>query len=281
MKTNKTNWRKKFFTWHTWAGLIFGIPLLLVAITAILIAHEKGLGTNKIAVKMGWMPGYAFQDEAMITDYLHDIKSVTTHNNQTLFGTRVGVVAQSNEKQYIILQGSEGLEIRDLMVDDDILWVAAKQGLFTYNFNGGLWKQKASGEFHGIDKSGKTLLASQGKYGVTKSENHGNTWVSLSAASELSKSGIAQEALKGVKKNGYYEQLTLEKLVLDIHTGKAFFGEGAMWFWIDLLGLSLLFMFGTGVWMWYKRKFRKPAKNNSAATPQPYLIMRIKSIFSQ
>lgn len=257
MKDNKkTNWRKLFFNWHMWSGLFFTIPVILVSLTAILIAHEKGLGTKEIAVNAGWLPGYGTKES--ISHFLDDVKDVVIKDESTSFyASKLGVIIQEKQKISIV-SGTEGIEIRDIELRNDSLWIASKKGIFLY------WNNKANfikkGDFHGISFNNKQLIASEGKHGFHTSLDNGKNWKSTKISKEIGKENLAVFS-KNIEKSSYLEALTLEKIILDIHTGKAFLGDGAMWIWIDLVALSLLFMTFTGIWMWYKRKYGKKKKN--------------------
>ena len=45
--------------WHAWLSFTLALPILLVAVTAILIAHSQKLGFRDIKVDPSWLPGYA------------------------------------------------------------------------------------------------------------------------------------------------------------------------------------------------------------------------------
>lgn len=53
------------------------------------------------------------------------------------------------------------------------------------------------------------------------------------------------------------ERITLGKLMLDLHTGRAFLGKEAEWIWIDLLGLVWVFLGGTGLYLWWHAQTRR------------------------
>jgi hypothetical protein len=250
----KTNWRKQFFNWHMWSGVIFTIPLILVSLTAILIAHEKGFGTKEVAVNAGWLPGYSSEEN--ISHYLDDVKDVLITEGKTYYASKLGVIIENN-KNISILKGTEGKEIRDLQLIDNKLWIASKKGLFLMENGNATFIKK--GDFHGINNNQNLLIASEGKYGFHTSTNSGKTWITSNISKTIGKEKT-KEFSASIEKSKYVEELTLEKLALDIHTGKAFFGEGSMWIWIDLIGISLLFMTFTGIWMWYKRKYGKKKK---------------------
>ncbi|GAB4188233.1 MAG: hypothetical protein Fur004_06310 [Thermoflexibacter sp.] len=267
------NWRKQLFNWHLWLGLFFTLPIVLVAITAILIAHEKGLGTKEIAVKAGWLPAYS-SNEKNLAYYLDDVKDIQIVQGKTLYGTKLGVVEENND-QLSIIKGTEGKEVRDLLWVENQLWVATKKGLLlAENETAKLVKK---GDFHGITFDGTTLIASEGKKGFHLSQDQGRTWETKKISTQIGTSKL-QTFANQVDKEIFMEALTLEKLVLDIHTGKAFFGEGSMWVWIDLIAVSLLGMIFTGILMWYKRKFSKKAPTKANQAPAKKIKFKLQKL---
>jgi hypothetical protein len=42
-----------------------------------------------------------------------------------------------------------------------------------------------------------------------------------------------------------------------LHTGKAFFGKESEWIWIDILGAILVFLGGTGLYLWWRSQTRR------------------------
>lgn len=44
--------------WHSWISAILALPILIVGLTAIFIAHDKALGLKKMGVSAEWLPGY-------------------------------------------------------------------------------------------------------------------------------------------------------------------------------------------------------------------------------
>ena len=238
-----------------WTGLIFTVPILLISITAVMIAHHKGLGTKKIAVNAGWLPGYGVDSEKDLAHYVDDIKAFKTLNNTHYYGTKLGVLYSTGDQNIHLVNGTEGMEIRDLQVYENQLFIAGKNGI--YKLTGSKAAMLKEGDFHGIDADNNRLIASGGKNGFFTSTDLGETWSKPQRISEITQASSLATLSRTVKDEAYMEKLNLEKLALDIHTGKAFFGEGAMWIWIDLIAISFLVMTITGIYMWYKRKYGK------------------------
>jgi hypothetical protein len=281
MTEKKFNIRKQLFNWHMWAGIIFAIPVVLVSLTAIFIAHEKGLGTKKILVNAGWLPGYQTSEEDL-AHYLDDVKAFAQADGKQYYGTKVGVLEQS-PAGLRVLPGTEGKEVRDLEISGFSIFVASKYGV--YQVMEGATDELIKGDFHGIQIEDGQLIASQGKYGVMTSTDGGKNWDQQGKLSQILPPTALASISSQLELSGQMEAVAMEKLILDIHTGKAFFGENAMWVWIDLIGLSLLLMTVTGIWMWYKRKYGKQVKPSSGsqvrvAKPRPIMKPVMKPVLN-
>lgn len=270
MTGKKFNIRKQLFNWHMWAGIIFTVPVILVSLTAIFIAHEKGLGTKKILVNGGWLPGYQTND-ADLAHYLDDVKAFAHADGKQYYGTKVGVLEES-EAGLRVLSGTEGKEVRDIEVSGSSIFVASKYGI--YQVTPTVTTELIKGDFHGIQIDDKLIIASQGKYGVMTSSDGGKNWSQKGNLSDVIPAAALASISSQLNQSGQMEAVAMEKLILDIHTGKAFFGDNAMWVWIDLIGLSLLLMTVTGIWMWYKRKYGKSSAGSKARLSKPRAVMR-------
>ena len=64
------------------------------------------------------------------------------------------------------------------------------------------------------------------------------------------------------------ERISFGKLIMDLHTGKAFFGKDAEWIWIDVLGSVWIFLGFTGIYLWWRTqtKRRDAARKQYEAT---------------
>jgi hypothetical protein len=75
-------------------------------------------------------------------------------------------------------------------------------------------------------------------------EDVGISWVELKAISGQEESSIIQRYKSNI--------ISLETLMLDIHSGR-FFGPYGVWFF-DFIGIILLFLASTGIIIWLKQR---------------------------
>lgn len=231
-------------TLHLWSGLIFGLPLVLVGITAVLIAHEDRLGLDEIPVAVDWLPGYG-AETAM--HELTEVKAfVELPDGSRVIGTKKGVVRIAPAAGPVLELA--GQDVRALATaHDGILLAATKMGLFRAAAPG-VWQRIADGDFHHVDVSGNRWLAAEKDAGLLVSNDAGASW---RPDPEIA------VALGSVSLPAETEQTSLKELVDGVHTGKAFLGKSAEWIWIDLLGVCMIGLGITGVVVWMRRRRRR------------------------
>ncbi|MFQ5582587.1 MAG: hypothetical protein ACE5F3_08200 [Mariprofundaceae bacterium] len=223
---------------HIWVGLGILLPVLIVSITAILLAHKKELGLEEIPLSYPWLPGY------VTTSQKHDLEiKATLHvNNGLLLGTKFGLYLW-RDGTLTPIEAFNGKDIRSIVAWAGGVMVAAKQGVWAQVH--GQWLQIYSGDAHGIavDDSGWFYLAAH-KKGLLFSDDGGRTWRAAETTNEkLLKMRPAEP-----------ETIDLKKLIKDLHTGQAFVGRPSEWMWIDALSGLLVISSILGFYVWWRKR---------------------------
>ena len=238
--------------WHRRLGLILALPFLLAGITAILLAHATALNFRAIPADgaLSWLPGYAQPTHAAppvpeLRGYLRG------GDGQVLAASRSGLYqfdTSAGELRATAVAGIPPGEIRLLTATPAGAVALARNGLYRQDRDG--WQLLLQGNIQGlsIGQDG-TLAAVLRDRGLLQSVDSGASWQS-----------VALPPLPATP-----EPLTLGRLVRDLHTGAAFFGKRGEWLWIDLLGISLLFLGLSGATLWTHARLRRLGK----ACPAP------------
>ena len=245
--------------WHIWVSVALGLPLLLVGLTTVFIAHEKALGTKEVL-----LPGAIGEPEPA------EIRASASRGGTLFVGTKRGLFLAPAGGEDVgrggagreahPAPGSPDDEIRDLAPLADGWLLAGKKGLWRYEdqrstqvYRGDCWQ---------LDAQPGGLTAACKDTGLLQSQD-GRTW----SAMPLALAAVATPREQGTP---------LSKVIMDIHTGKLFFGKAAEWIWIDLLGLAMVGLSLTGFVMWARsRRTRAAARSvetaaaSSAATVSP------------
>lgn len=232
--------------WHNWISVILSVPILIVAVTAIFIAHNHELELKEIDVTdaVSWLPGYGKTEMKAMKMELR--ASLTTADGQRWLGGKGGLyqVIGGQARQVEELGGAE---VRDMATAPFGLVVAAKNGVWLKNAEG--WNKVLKGDAWnaGLNPDGAVAVTLKDK-GVLLSRD-GRDWAPDATAATAMASMPAETLVA--------RPVTLGNLVMDLHTGRAFFGKAWEWIWIDLIGLTMAFLGGTGVYMWWRGEKRK------------------------
>jgi len=216
---------------HLWSGVLLALPMFIVGVTAIFIAHGKSLGIKDMPI--GWL--------SMAADKELELRSVTqTADGRLWLGSQQGLFVQLADGQPL---RRADFEVRQLLGEGDSLWVASKMGL--YQLQGEKLELRLDGDVHGISRlADGRLMASVKDIGALHSRD-GLSWNAWAGNQALL-------AAQGEVAKPY----SIGKLVMDLHTGKALFGKSGEWLWIDVLGFTLALLGLTGVWVWWQSRRR-------------------------
>ncbi len=206
-------WRKL----HTWGGVLLTLPMIIIGITTIFISHADLLGTKDI--KFG---DIAPEQEP---------KRLVIQANQVIIGGKQGVV-QLDQHFKLATHHLPGFDVKNLRLLDDSLYVAGKKGVYRQQADG-QWQQVYSADSEDVAMLHNQLLVLDKKQGLMLQQSDHN-WQLVKAYG---------------KDDGPYD---LKKLMMDLHTGEALFGEYD-WVWMDILGLYILIFSVTGIWLWSRR----------------------------
>jgi hypothetical protein len=239
-------------SWHAWISVALAIPILIVSITAIFLAHEHSLGLKEVPVAAQWLPGYRAQPGAQRWEVR---AALVARDGATWLGTKAGLLRVAGGEGRAV-QPLEGIEVRGLAETPDGILVATKRGVWLGR--GDDWRLLEKGESWSVTRAadGK-LSATTRERGMIVSRDGGKSW-------QESPQALAVLATLPAPPP---EEITLGKLMIDMHTGKAFLGKESMWAWIDLIGIVMTFLGITGVYMWWRGQKRKAASAAAQRTP--------------
>ncbi|MBS4053076.1 MAG: PepSY domain-containing protein [Methylomonas sp.] len=238
----KINWRH----WHAWLSIVLSIPLFLVGVTAVLIAHNKTLGLKDMP--LNWL-----SDSPMRAAELPEIRaSLSSRDGRRFLGGKSGLYVLQHDKIHAVA-ALAGSEVRSLSENQQLLVAAGSMGAWL--LNGETWRavyRKPVHQAHiGADNS---IFLATVEHGLLVSRDLGASW-------QADQPSLA--ALQTLPPAAVRENYSFNKLVMDVHTGKAFMGKSWEWLWIDCLGLLLVFLALSGVYLWWQGQKRQTALHRS------------------
>lgn len=230
-------------SWHTWASIILALPILIVSATAVFIAHKKSLQTEDITLDVGWLPGY--QTKGYKTKEAEPRAALTTVNGTTWVGTQEGLY-RLDGSTLVAAKALSGMPVRGLAESRFGLVAAAKNGVWLEH--SGEWTRVIKGDaWHASTRTDGSVVVSMKDKGLLVSAN-GQDW---------HPDPVLATALAALPEETNDKSITLGKLIMDLHTGQAFFGKQGEWIWIDIIGIAMCLLAMTGVFMWWRAEKRK------------------------
>jgi hypothetical protein len=238
-----------FRGWHLWLSIALSLPILIVALTAIVIAHGKSLDLKEIQVGAGWLPGM----NAGRPEEAEPRALWAAPDGVQWLGTKAGLYRVRDER----VERVEDLgraDVRGLLGLDSHLVVATTKGLYRVAQASGAGERVAKGDFWSVAATPQGLVAVGKDDRLLRSTDAGTTWSEHAAGA-----AAAERVAAGMATAEAGDTVPLSKLVMDLHTGKALFGKTYEWIWIDLIGATMALLTLTGLVMWWRGQRRKVA----------------------
>lgn len=226
--------KKNFRNWHTWLGVALALPLMIVGITTVFLSFEHQLNLDKYYISSNFIPINWIQTSKSkneLKTFYKDDKGIE------YYGYKHGLIIRENNKVENI-KFFDKYDIRKIIKSNKKLLVGTKNGLFLETNN--TFKKILDADILDFQ------VASFNTYIITKNNLYNCTKDYLSCKKINLK--INQNPIT---------KISLKKLNMDFHTGKAIFGKSFEWLWQSLLGSSILFFMFSGFYLWAKKKSKK------------------------
>jgi hypothetical protein len=221
--------------WHAWLSFALALPILMVAITAIFIAHGQALGFRDIKVDASWLPGYSRNDEK------REVRAVLATADTLWIGTQVGLLQKTAAGVHPVA-AFEGQEIRALLFSSTGVVVMTAQGLFAERDRQWIKISRAPVVSAYAD-NGMLFAVFRGK-SLQMSNDGGASWQPLLDAQ------AALAELPALRSGS--SSMMLARVIRDLHTGEALLGHDAEWIWNDIVGGAMTFLAATGLYLWWR-----------------------------
>lgn len=227
--------------WHSWIGVLIALPVMIVSITAIIMAHGQDLGIRNIPHNLGWLPGYQDTNDSKMKASNLDIRStLTTRDGRYFIGTRYGLY-ELQQNQLLPVEDLPAADIRSIKESSEgVILLASRNGVWQYRDSH--WKKIYKSDAWDIElRPNNTIRISTRAKGFLESPDGGAHWKSVRTINELP-AALSEKAQA--------EEMNWGKLIFDLHTGRAFFGKDLDWLWIDAIGFTLTLLVLSGLFLW-------------------------------
>ncbi|MDT8452117.1 MAG: PepSY domain-containing protein [Gammaproteobacteria bacterium] len=238
------------FHWHRRIGLLALVLVVVLAVTGIMLNHTGQLGLDERYVQSSMvLDWYGLEPEGEPQTYRVKGHSISQWQQSIYFDGR--------------LISSSEQELRGVVTVEPLIVAAFESELLLLSEQGELVERLATG-FDGISRIGRhhgqaVLATDAGYYRAdeniidwTKISAEGVTWSEPVSLSETEREALRQ-AYRG-------EGLSMERVILDLHSGRLFGAYGV--YVMDAAAIALLWLAFSGLWVWWKRKDKQKKKRH-------------------
>lgn len=243
MKKNSHSFWRLLYKIHRYIGLFSALVLLMLAVTGIALNHTED---------------FKFDSQFIGNDSLLNWYGIYAPDTKHAFKTNHHYLSQFDKQIYLdeqfILNSSEDLQ--GAVETDDFIAVALSESVLLLSLEGEVIEQndKQGLEQIGINATQQVFIKQADK--VLFSDDGLLSWQAASDEKiEWSKQSVLAENIKTKIKHKFRGAiLPLERVLLDIHSGRFFGNIGVII--VDLCGVLLILLVFSGCAIWLKHKLR-------------------------
>jgi len=236
-----------FYILHRYLGLLAALFVLLLAITGIMLNHTEALRLDDRTIHSdSILEWYGINTVIPERGYQSGKHWLSHQNKSVFFDDRVLNLALK--------------KLTGAVTTGQILVVSGEDKIFLLTRDGELVDviDRSSGlpdgKIQRLGLSKQTQLVLETDQGISIASSDFLSWqASETNDFEWSQQAKLPEALQiAMAKNWRGEGVTLERLILDLHSGRLFGGNSGVLL-MDLAAIIMIFLALTGIWMWVIR----------------------------
>lgn len=242
-----------FFIWHRRIGIAASLLVIIIAITGICLNHTESIELDKKYIKSTWLLNwYGIKPPSASINFKTESHQITQWQEQVFFNlspilnTENKLIGVIEQPLFVIL--AFGKEITLLTNEGKIVERVAIDARIKSIQRIGIKDKRLI-----IENKNKKYFISDQDIVEWKKTNVVN--INWSQSSELDKqtSKILQQRFR-------HNSLTLERVILDLHSGRIFGSWGV--YMMDVAALLLIFLSFSGIWVWGSRRRKQRQKHH-------------------
>jgi len=252
MKKNKASFWRLLYKLHRYIGLLSALVLLMLAVTGIILNHSEDLELDS-----------QFIQSSPVLDW-YGIKSP---DNILSFKTSRYTLSQLGNKLYLQQQliFNSATKLLGIIETKDYLVAAFSKSLWLLSLEGEVIEQIPMSAIIkiGTDKHQRVFI--QQAQAILYSDDDLLSWKPSSEDKKIvswSQKIVLPETIKQTLQNDFRGAiLPLERVLLDVHSGR-FFGKIGV-IVVDIAGVLLIILTMSGCLIWFKHKLRSRKKRKN------------------
>lgn len=239
---------RSFYVWHRYTGISAALLVLIACVTGILLNHTEKIGLDSSFVHSDWLlDWYGIQAPDELLTYNVGDRFITLMgphlylNRREIEGNHYNLVGAINTGDLIVIAASDSILLltsRGEMVEK----LGSRDGV------------PAGMQRIGTDEAGKLVI--KGSHDLYQPDADFIHWHRIEPNGPditWSKMVLLAPDLKSSLQQHYREEvLPIERIILDMHSGR-FLGSWGPWL-MDAAAIALILLSLSGSWMWFKRR---------------------------
>lgn len=231
------------FLWHRWLGLAVSLFVVLLSVTGLMLNHTEALRLDERRVQAPWLLHlYGVEPPVLVEAYRAGDHWISQWGNR-LFLDADPVNASGP------LHGAG--EMAGMLV------AAGGDQLILMGPQGQLVERLPMPGLRGVGKATGTLVV-RTEEGLLRADEQLIEWSPVNRGIEVmwsSRTGLPDSLQRAIAGHLQGEGLPLERIVLDLHSGRILGAGGVLL--MDAAAAVLLFSALSGVWLWLRHRLRR------------------------
>jgi len=248
--------RKKpfaFFLWHRRLGLTALLLVFILSITGIMLNHTEDLNLDETIVESDFILNW-YDINPQGTPVSYNTGNIRISKwNQQLFFNEISFFSHKEK-----LQGA-------IKVDDIIIIALENSVLLVDNEGEVIELMPVTSSYStikiGIHKNKVALLDSNNKTYISNIDITNWKIQDLKDVDWASPLNLSETQITSLKKEYRGQGLNLERVILDLHSGRIFNDKWGIYI-MDLSALLMTLLGITGLWVWWSRKLKMRRKKH-------------------
>jgi hypothetical protein len=239
---------RSFYVWHRYMGVGAALFVLIIAVTGVLLNHTEAFRFDSRHVKSGWvLDWYGIKAPAQLHSF-----SANGHHI-TLMGEHLYLNRREIPGEYYRLVGALYLQDLYVVAVSESILLLTPQGEIVEQLHG---EDGVPAGISAIGSDGNGRLVTEGGHDYYRADRDFLKWERRTDGGKgirWAQAGQPDSQLTASLRAHYRgEVLPVERVILDLHSGR-FFGRAGPWIF-DIAALLLILLALSGTWIWLRRR---------------------------
>ncbi len=239
---------RSMYIWHRYIGVSAALLVILLAITGVLLNHTEALQLDSRYVRNGWLlDHYGIHAPARVRSFAVQERWLSQWGERLyLDDTEVG----RSDRPLLGALAHEGMLVAAL---EGEIWLLTPEGELIEKLGGG---EGVPAGMRAIGHTPAGKLAVQAAHGIYVADAQLLDWRETPGAQAdwIQEQTLPEQRYQRLLEHYRGRGLNLERVILDLHSGRLFGRYGI--YVMDAAALLMLFLALSGTWIWGMRHIR-------------------------